>query len=58
MRAILIALLISLAGCYRNSPEQQVEDYKTCTDASMNAFLTVVGEIKCEPKQEAASHEQ
>lgn len=53
MRAILIALLISLAGCdvYRNSPEQQAEDYKTCIDAGMSAYLTVVGEIKCIPKQ-------
>lgn len=60
MRAILIVLLISLAGCdvYRDSPEQQAEDYKTCVAAGMRAFLTGLGEIMCAPKQEVAGHEQ
>lgn len=49
--AALAAALLALAGCddYRNSPEQQVKDYKLCTDSGMDAYLNGLGEIGCSP---------
>lgn len=52
-RAILIAAMIAtLTGCdelsfYRNSPSQQVQDYKTCLEGGLDASRTIYGEITC-----------
>lgn len=48
---ILIAMLLTAYNDgYRDTPQQQVEDMKICKDGGMEAYLTVVGEIKCVPK--------
>ena len=50
---IVIPIATILTACddgYRDSPQQQVEDMKICKDGEMEAYLTVVGEIKCMPK--------
>ena len=50
---ITVAIAFLLTACddgYRDSPQQQVEDMKICKDGEMEAYLTVVGEIKCIPK--------
>lgn len=49
--AALILLSISACSDYRNSPDQQVEDYKKCVEAGMTAVTNVVGEISCFPKR-------
>lgn len=52
-RTILIAaMIVTLTGCdefsfYRNSPSQQVEDYKTCLEGGLDASRTYYGEITC-----------
>ncbi len=53
--AALAAVLVLMSGCsdYRNSPDQQVEDYKKCVAAGMTAVTNVVGEISCFPKRDA-----
>lgn len=45
---IVIALMMALTGCYRNSPEDQVKDFKTCVDGGMRAYMTTWGEIQCQ----------
>ena len=49
--AALAAVLAMLAGCdtYRDTPEQQVEDFATCKAGGMTAYLNAVGEITCYP---------
>lgn len=49
---ILCAAALILCGCdspYRNSPAQQVEDYKICKDGGMRPYSSGFAEIKCAP---------
>lgn len=49
-----LAALILLAGCEesRHLPAKQVEDYKICTSAGMEAFLNAYSEVRCKPPGE------
>jgi len=53
MRGILFfpILAILVCGCEarqdRNTPTQQAEDYKICTDAGMRPYQNMVAEIMC-----------
>ena len=46
----IVSLLTACDDGYRDTPQQQVQDMKICKDGGMEAYLTVVGEIKCLPK--------
>lgn len=53
IRVAALAAMILLAGCEeaRTQPAQQVEDYKLCTSAGMEAYLGAYGEIRCKPPE-------
>lgn len=50
LTATIVIFLTACDDGYRDSPQQQVEDMKICRDGEMEVYLTVVGEIKCIPK--------
>jgi uncharacterized protein YcfL len=54
--AILILASLILAGCgapidYRNSPQQQVADFKTCKAGGMSPYMNIYAEIMCSPTE-------
>lgn len=53
---VFISICLFLSGCdagYRDSPKQQVEDYKICVDGGMVPYRNGAAEIMCAPGQKA-----
>ncbi len=45
---LLLAFALVISGGKRISPEQQAEDYATCTKAGMRAYKDQTNQIRCE----------
>lgn len=50
-RVLLTLALVALIGCHdpRNDPQQQIEDFKACKSAGMDAYQGMYGGIFCRP---------